>query len=156
GAKRCHIVGISMGGPIALLFNERYPDVAQSLVIADSFAKPAEESPEHVAATKEAIAYITMQEFGTQYTAQRLLPSSSLDVQDELAAAGAKVSAKIYNETMASALLGDVTGTLVKVKVPTLVLVGEQDDVTPRPASEVIASGIKVATLELIPNAGHL
>lgn len=156
GITSCHLVGISMGGPIALIFNQRWPGIAKSLVLADSFAKPSDGNQERVAATKEAIAYISMQEYGTQYAAQRLLPSTSLDIQDELAAAVAKVSPKAYNDTMASALLSDFTGTLGAVSVPTLVLVGDQDDVTPRPASEIVAAGIKGARIEVIPDAGHL
>lgn len=154
--KRCHVVGISMGGPIALLLNAGSPGVVQSLVLADSFAKPAEGSAERVAATKEAIAYISMQEFGNQYAAQRLLPSTSLDVQDELAAAVAKVAPKAYNDTMASALLGDFTVALAAVAVPTLVLVGDQDDITPEATSRFVADGIKGAELQVIPDAGHL
>jgi 3-oxoadipate enol-lactonase len=156
GIARCHLVGLSMGGPIALMFNARWPGVAQSLVLADSFVKPGEGSAERVAATKEAIAYISMQEYGTQYAAQRLHPTTSLDIQDELAAEVAKVSPKAYNETMASALLGDFSDALAAVEVPTLVLVGEDDDVTPRSISEEIAGAIEGAQLTVIANAGHL
>jgi pimeloyl-ACP methyl ester carboxylesterase len=156
GVTRCHLVGLSMGGPIALLFNARWPGVVQSLVLADSFVKPGEGSAERVAATKEAIAYISMHEYGTQYAAQRLHPMTSLDIQDELAAEVAKVSPKTYNETMASALLGYFTDALAAVKVPTLVLVGEDDDVTPRSVSEEIAGAIEGAQLTVIANAGHL
>lgn len=156
GMVRCHLVGISMGGAVALTINQRWPGVAASLVLADTAAKPGEGNAERVAATKEAIAYISMQEYGNQYAAQRLLPSTSLDVQDELAAAVAKVSPKAYNDAMASTLLGDFTGTLAAVAVPTLVLVGDQDDVTPRAAADDIAAGIKGARLEVIPDAGHL
>src|SRR5262249_54804703 len=151
GITSCHLLGISMGGPVSLLFNQRWPGVARSLVLADSFAKSGEGNAERVAATKEAIAYISMQEYGNQYAAQRLLPWTSLEVQAELAGAVAKVSPKAYNDTMASALLGDFTATLAVVSIPTLVLVGDQDDVTPRPSSEFLAAGIAGARLQVIP-----
>ena len=63
-----------------------------ALVLADSFAKPVEGSRERVEATAEAVAYVSMEEFGTQYAAETLLPATSLDVQDELAASIAKVN----------------------------------------------------------------
>lgn len=156
GIQLCHVVGLSMGGPIALLFNESNPDMVRSLVLADTFARPAEGNADRVAATREAIAYISMQEFGTQYAAERLMPTTSLDVQDELAAVIAAITPKAYNETMRAALLGDVTSTLAKVKVPTLVLVGEEDEVTPHASATFIAEAIPGAQLTTIPGAGHL
>lgn len=154
--SRCHLVGLSMGGLVALTLNQRRPGLALSIVLADTSVAPEDGSAERVAATKEAIAYISMQEYGNQYAAQVLLPSTSLDVQDELAAAVAKVSPKAYNEAMAASQLGDFTNTLATVGVPALVLVGDQDDVAPRSAAERIASGIKGARQEVIADAGHL
>ena len=48
------------------------------------------------------------------------------DVQDELAGVIAKVNPKVYIQLMRSAVLGDFTALLAAVKVPTLVLIGEQ------------------------------
>ena len=70
GVARCHVVAISTGGQAALLFNQRFPTMVRSLVLADTFARPVEGSGDRVAATKEAIAYISMQEFGNQYAGQ--------------------------------------------------------------------------------------
>jgi len=42
------------------------------------------------------------------------------------------------------------------VAVPTLVLVGEQDSVTPLEKAQVLAAEIPNARLVTIPNAGHL
>ena len=156
GLGRCHLVGIGMGGAVVLEFNQRWPGIAKSIVLAGTSVRPAEGIAERVAAAREAIAYISMQEYGNQYAAQHLLPSTSLDVQDELAAAVAKVSPKAYNEAMASALLGDFTPTLAAVDVPVLVIAGDQDETIPRSASADLAAGIKGARFEVIKDAGHL
>ncbi len=42
------------------------------------------------------------------------------------------------------------------MKAPTLVLIGEDDTIAPRPASEFLAANIPGATLETVPSAGHL
>jgi 3-oxoadipate enol-lactonase len=42
------------------------------------------------------------------------------------------------------------------VRVPTLVLVGERDTITPPPLSEQLANLIPGARLAVIPGAGHL
>ncbi len=155
-ATACTLVGIGMGGAIALSFNRRWPAMVRALVLADSAAKPADGNSDLVTATREAIAYISMQEFGTQYAAEHLMMTTSLDVQDELANAIAQVAPKTYVQTMQSALLGDFTPLLSAVKVPTLVLVGANDTDAPLPAAEYLARNIAGASLEVIANAGHL
>jgi len=156
GLAECHVVGISTGGPVAMTLAAQSPGAVKSLVLADTFAKPVEGSKERVEATAEAIAYVSMEEFGTQYAAETLLPSTSLDVQDELAGVIAKVNPKIYIQLMRSAVLGDFTGLLASVKAPTLVLIGESDMIAPRSESDFLVEKIPNATLAVVPAAGHL
>ena len=156
GAPQCHLVAISAGGPIAMTFAAQHPGMLRSLVLADTYAQPIEGSAKTVEATAEAIAYVSMEEFGTQYAAETLLPSTSFDIQDELAAVIAKMSPKPYIQMMRSAMLGDFKSALSAVKAPTLVLIGEDDTIAPRPASEFLAANIPGATLETVPSAGHL
>ena len=60
----------------------------------------------------------------------------------------AKMNPKVYIQMMRSAMLGDFKSTLPAVKAPTLVLIGEDDTIAPRPASEFLAANIPGATLE--------
>ena len=139
-----------------MTFAAQHPGMLRSLVLADTYAQPIEGSAKTVEATAEAIAYVSMEEFGTQYAAETLLPSTSFDIQDELAAVIAKMNPKAYIQMMRSAMLGDFKSTLSAVKAPTLVLIGEDDTIAPRPASEFLAANIPGATLETVPSAGHL
>ena len=50
----------------------------------------------------------------------------------------------------------DSRPTLATITCPTLVIVGEQDTLTPPELSRVIADGIAGATSVAIPHAGHL
>lgn len=50
----------------------------------------------------------------------------------------------------------DSVSTLSDIDVPTLVLVGSDDQVTPKEAAQVIADNIAGAELKVIPDAGHL
>lgn len=156
GIAECHLVGISTGGPVALTLAAQSPGAVKSLVLADTFAKPVEGGKERVEATAEAIAYVSMEEFGTQYAAETLLPSTSLDIQDELAGVIAKVHPKVYIQLMRSAVLGDFTALLASVKAPTLVLIGESDMIAPRSESDFLVQNIPNATLAVVPAAGHL
>lgn len=158
GVSQVHVVGLSMGGPIALNFNARWPAMVRSLAIADSFARIRNPQgvQDRVAATREAVAYMSMREFGSQYAADRLLPTTPIEKLDELSDEVAKCPPKAYVDTVQSIFTYDASGDLAKVKVPTLVLVGDQDDATPMAENEFIRDGIKGATLEVITQAGHL
>ena len=50
----------------------------------------------------------------------------------------------------------DSTPLLREISVPTLVICGEEDVITPRPEAEILQRGIKGAELVMIPKAGHL
>ena len=50
----------------------------------------------------------------------------------------------------------DLRGELHKVKVPALVLVGEQDEATPPPMSDELAAGLPNARLKIIPGCAHV
>lgn len=154
GVPVCHLVGIGMGASIALSFHGRWAPMVRSLVLADAAAKPGGDTADFVTATREAIAYISMQEFGTQYAAQHLMPTTAYEVQDELAEAVAKVDPKTYVQTMQSAMLGSFVDLLPMVKVPSLVIVGEND--APRSTAEFLVENIAGATLDVIPDAGPL
>jgi 3-oxoadipate enol-lactonase len=156
GVTACHLVGVDMGGGVALSFNTRWPAMVRSLVLAGCAAKPAEGSADFVAATREAIAYISMQEFGTQYAAEHLMFETPLEVQDELAGVIAKMNAKVYIEAMQSTLLTDFTPMLAAVKSPALVVAGDNDTDTPRPTADYLVANVGGAGLEVIPEAGHL
>jgi 3-oxoadipate enol-lactonase len=156
GVAQCHLVGISTGGPVALTLAAQAADLVRSLVLADTSVRPVAGSKERVEATAEAIAYVSMEEFGTQYAAEALLPTTSFDVQDALAGVIAKVNPKVYIQLMRSAVLGDFTALLTAVKAPTLVLIGDNDTIAPRSDSDFLAQPIAIATLEVIPEAGHL
>jgi pimeloyl-ACP methyl ester carboxylesterase len=50
----------------------------------------------------------------------------------------------------------DSTLLLREISVPTLVICGEEDAITPRAEAEIMQRGIKGAELAMIPKAGHL
>jgi 3-oxoadipate enol-lactonase len=86
-------------------------------------------------------------------TAQRARPALVALVRERILAAP--------RQAIASALHGlaareDSRATLGAIRVPTLVLVGEEDVLTPPSEAEAMAAAIPNARLERIPHAGHL
>jgi 3-oxoadipate enol-lactonase len=153
---QCHLVGIGMGAAVALLFNAEFPSMPRSLVLAGFSAKPPPGSADHVAATREALAYISMQEFGTQYAAQHLMFTTPLEVQDEIADGIAKMDPKVYIDSMQSTLPEDFTPLVAQVEVPTLVIAGANDSAIPLASAEYLAGSIAKAVLKVIPDAAHM
>jgi len=156
GIETCHVVGLSMGGPIALCLNARWPDVAQSMVLADAFARIRPGGEDRIYATQEAVAYLSMREFGSQYAGDRLMPSTDIDKLDELADEMAKCPPKGYVDTVRAVFTYDASGDLARVSAPTLILIGDSDDATPMAESEFIRDGIAGSEIKIIPDAGHL
>jgi len=156
GIERCHIVGLSMGGPIMLNLNARWPDVARSMVFADCFARLRPGAEDRIYATQEAVAYLSMLEFGNQYAGDRLMPTTPFEKLDELAAAVALCPPKGYVETVRAIFTYDASGDRARVKAPTLILIGDSDDATPMAESEFIRDGIPGSEIHVIPGAGHL
>jgi len=154
--RKCHIVGLAMGGLILLQFNSRWPDIGISFVIADSYARIPDEAEDQICATQEAIAYLSMHEFGSQYAGDRLMPTTPLEKLDELAFQISKCPSKAYVEAFRTVFTYDAHTDLISVQRPTLVIIGDSDDATPMPESEYIRDGISGSSLKVIPNAGHL
>jgi pimeloyl-ACP methyl ester carboxylesterase len=49
----------------------------------------------------------------------------------------------------------DTRSSLAQIKVRTLVIVGDEDRITPPGESEILAKGISNSALAIIPAAGH-
>lgn len=68
-----------------------------------------------------------------------------------------RVGAAAYvRQNAAVAARADARPVLATITVPTIVVVGEQDVLTPPALSREIAAGIAGATLHVIPQCGHL
>ena len=156
GIETCHVVGLAMGGPIAISFAAQWPEAVRSLVVADAFVDMREVGGARIPEWAKSIRETPMDEFGRRYAESRLMPSATAAAREDMSAAIAKVSPEAYIDTMKAIFEIEFTEDLAKVRAPTLVIFGEEDEVTPRHHSEQIADGIPGAVLETIPDAGHI
>jgi len=149
------LCGVSMGGYIALRAAERAPDRIRALVLADTRS----ESDTNDAKLKRADAIKTVKEQGVAVYADGFLKSAFHN-----AAAAEKARSMILGNSpigicaglLALASRTDTTAFLPQIKVPTLVLVGEHDALTPPSAAQSLAGKIPAAQFHALPAAGHI
>jgi pimeloyl-ACP methyl ester carboxylesterase len=84
-------------------------------------------------------------------------PAAPEDVRAELAAMGARVGAKAYiRQNRAAAARQDLRPILRAISVPTTVVVGAEDRLTPPELSREIHDLTPGSVLHVIPDCGHL
>lgn len=157
---RAAFVGCSVGGYTLFEFWRRSRERVKTLVLMDT--KPGADTDEgRVARLKNADEVLQK---GPEWAIEQLLPkllgpvtmSSRLDVVEQAKATMRQASAagiSALQRGMAERI--DSTATLAEIDVPTLVLGGEDDVLTPVSELDRMAKGIRGAELKIVGRAGH-
>ena len=161
GAERAHVVGLSMGGMIAQDLAGRAPDRVATLVLADSspgFGSAPEAAREEFLAQRLAPLDrgLTPADIAPDLVGALVSPKASEAVRAQLQASMAALRSEPYRQALHAIVTTDFRDVLGRLRVPVLVLVGEEDQVTPPSASRFLAREIPGAELVTIPDAGHL
>ena len=153
--------GLSMGGYVALAFARKYPQRLKALILADTRSEPDDDAGK--ANRDKMIA------FANDHTAadviEQMLPKMLSDEtrtqRPEVVAEVRRIAAVQSTAGIIAALKAlrdrpDAGPSLGKIAVPTLVIVGSDDALTPPAMSQSLAGRIAGAKLVTIPGAGHL
>lgn len=161
GVEKAVIAGLSMGGYVAFALARRHPQRLRGLLLADTRADA--DPPEGRTQRRETAALV--QKKGSAVLVDALLPrllweGTARDRPDVVARVRAMIEAA-PPESVAHALVGmaerlDSNDILPEIRVPTCVLVGEHDAITPPATARAIADAIPGARLVILPGAGHL
>jgi pimeloyl-ACP methyl ester carboxylesterase len=155
------VAGLSMGGQIALEFCRLFPSRARALVLADTFAQT--DPPERKQWRYDLADRLERE--GMAGYAREVLPKMVAPYNIEaLPAVAGHVLAMMRGAPPAGAAAAlrsraerpDYTGLLPGITVPTLVVVGRDDEFTPVADAEFMRGHIGGATLAVIDGAGHL
>jgi 3-oxoadipate enol-lactonase len=161
GLSQAVVIGLSMGGYAAFALVRRHPLRLRGLVLADTRAEPDTEG----ARQERALLAERVRREGAEAAAEvflpRLLGKTSQEQRPELVA---RVRATILGNRprgISDALAGlaaraDSRPTLREIRVPTLVLCGDEDTLTPPLDARKMAEAIPGSRLGVIPRAGHL
>jgi 3-oxoadipate enol-lactonase len=156
-----HLVGLSMGGMVALHTALAHPAAVKTLVLLDTSPAFGLDGVTTVDAWVEARLAPLRDGETPASMAPRVLraiagPDADDDVLDAAAAAMARISPAAFEQAVRCLPTHDVRGRLHEIRVPTLVLVGEHDAETPLPYSDYLARHVPDARLRVVAGAGHL
>ena len=153
------LAGVSMGGMVAMEMMRLAPRRVTRLALVDTVARPD-------AWTRKVYRRVANLVVGASRDfrplAQRTLgslvhPSASADVREALLEMSVRVGSKAYiRQNRAVAARGDLRAILRSVDVPTAVIVGREDRMTPVELSREIHALTPGSTLHVIPDCGHL
>ena len=158
--ERFALASLSMGGYVAFALMRIAPERVVRLALFDTSARP--DTPFHARRRRGLIALARGGHF--RGVTPRLLPT--LLHPDNMAdpALGAEVMAMaervgrdaFIRQQTAILKRPDSRAELGKIGVPTLIALGEADQLTPLDRAEELAAGISGAVLRVIPGSGHL
>lgn len=159
--ERAVVCGLSMGGYVALAFWRRHRARIRALVLMDTRA--GNDSAEAREKRDQMIALARTR--GGQAVADAMITGMvgkrTRDKCPEVVDDVHRMLESAPVEGMVGALESlrdrpDSTSTLATIDVPTLIVVGEDDVLTPPSEAMLLHAGIRGSTLEVITGAGHV
>lgn len=161
GIARAVVCGLSMGGYVALALWRRHPERVRALVLADTRATADDEAQR---AKRDELIGVARRE-GSAAVAESQLPGALGKTTRQGDPARVEGLRALMAAAPVDGIVGaleamrdrpDATPTLGSVSVPTLVVVGAEDVLTPPKDARALAAGIPGAILVEIPEAGHV
>jgi pimeloyl-ACP methyl ester carboxylesterase len=158
--EEAHVLGLSWGGILAQEFYRRHPGRVLSLILADTYAGWKGSLPDPIpqerleACLRDALLPPT--QFVSKYLPGMFSEASSDEVRNEAASgmfefhpAGFRLMAKASADT-------DTRDLLPNIRVPTLLIWGEDDARSPITVAHQFHKAIPGSKLAIIPGAGHV
>lgn len=162
GVDRAVVCGLSMGGYVALELLRRYRERIRALILMDTRAEPDSADEKRARDTAAALA----REAGAAAIAEAMLPKLFAPATQRSNPEAVELVRRLMESMPVAGIVGaltamrdrsDSTPLLPSLQdLPTLVVGGEQDQLTPPARIRRMAEGIPGARLIVIPGAGHL
>ena len=159
--KQAVVGGLSMGGYTAFAMLRHAASYFQGLILADT--RPEADTPEGVEGRKKMLELV--QAKGPAAVAQEMIPKLLSETTRQTRPEVVDRVRSLVLSNSADAIAGavralmtrpDSTPLLSTIHFPTLILVGDEDTVTPPPLAEELRRGIAGSEHVVIAAAGHL
>jgi 3-oxoadipate enol-lactonase len=153
GVYRAHICGLSLGGVVAIAIHAAAPERCASLILADSFCS----HPDGKAIYERSLAGSNdMRALAEGRVDVLLAQPADPKVRSEVVQTMSAIDPDAYRIGAKAVWLADQRDRAAAIRVPTLVLCGSHDRITPPALSHVLAQTIPGAQQAQIEGAGHL
>jgi len=151
--ERAHICGLSLGGVVAMALCHAVPNHCASLILADTFAV----HPEGRAIYERGVAGSSDLPAMVEARVDMLLGQpADPEVRREVVETMSRIDPAAYRIGAEAVWLADQRDRASAIGVPTFVLVGDQDSITPIALSSELTDLIPNARMQVIAGAGHL
>jgi len=153
GIPRAHICGLSLGGVVAIAMHHLTPLRCASLILADTFAV----HPDGRAIYDRSLdASADLRAMAEARVDVLLAQPADPAVRSEVVETMAKIDPAAYRIGAEAVWLADQRERAAAIRVPTLVICGTEDKVTPPSLSQELVQLIPGASYAPIEGAGHL
>jgi 3-oxoadipate enol-lactonase len=161
GIARATIGGLSMGGYVALALYKQLPSRVRALILADTRAQADTEETKQTRAQQAEKALAEGMAGIADAMLPKLLTPETVSKRPEIVKRVRDMMLKTKPQGAAAALRGmaerdDQTELLAKISLPTLILVGAEDAITPVADSQKMHQAIAGSRLVVLENAGHV
>lgn len=153
GVDRAHICGLSLGGVVAIATHHAAPDRCASLILADTFAV----HPDGRVLYERSVAASSNLRGAAEARVDVLLAQpANPAVRSEVVETMARIDPAAYRIGARAVWLADQRERAQHIDVPALVLVGNQDLITPAELSSELVNLVPDSRMQVIAGAGHL
>ena len=153
GVHRAHICGLSLGGVIAIALYYAAPERCASLILADTFFVHPDGPTIY---DRSVAASNDMRALAEGRVDALLAQPADPAVRNEVVETMANIDPAAFRIGADAVWLADQAERAQAIRVPTLVVCGAEDRVTPPTLSRALTQLIPGARYEEIANAGHL
>jgi len=155
------LCGLSMGGYIALNAIENYPERFNALILSDTqCTADTPEAKEKRIKAIESISKTGVEKYADE-SIKNLFASESFTLRKEEITDVRGMIVKTSEQSLCNTLNAlsvreETCSKLSEIKVPVLIMAGEEDKITPPAAARFMHEKISGSFLKIIENAGHL
>jgi pimeloyl-ACP methyl ester carboxylesterase len=152
GLSSFFLAGHSLGGAAALWIAQHHPDLIRGLILISTGASlPVNLTLIEELATPQGFPIAVEKVCRWSFS-----PAADPRLVEAVQKAMLKTRPSVLGADFRACDAWDMEGQLAEVGAPTLILVGENDKMTPVRFSEELQQGIRDAELAVVPGAGHM
>lgn len=161
GIGQAVVCGLSMGGYAAFAWVRRHPSRLRGLILTNT--RPDADTPE--ARRRRSLLADEVRARGARAAAEAFLPrvlgATSRRQRPELVARVEAMMLAAPQQGVIDALAGlaaraDSTPTLREIRVPTLIITGDEDEIGPPATAQAMHAGIRASQLVVLAGTAHL